>query len=170
MGDVRIVPFDKQWDRSRFACGKPDLDEWLKTQARQAEDRNNARTFLAVDESEARVVGYYSTLTYRLDLDEVAVAFGSGRRRCPVPAVLLARLAVAGDCQGRGLGTELLRNALERIATAAEAIGFEILVVHAIDQDAATFYRYFGFTPFVDHPSHLLLTTKDLQATLRDLS
>ena len=136
--------------------------------AGQAERRDNARTFLAIDGVDERVLGYYSTTAYRLELDAVAVAFGSGRRRYPVPAVLLARLAVDTSHQGRGLGGALL-DALQRVAAASESVGFEVLIVHAIDQQAATFYRYFGFTPFVDHPHRLMLTTKDLKATLAAL-
>jgi GNAT superfamily N-acetyltransferase len=166
MGEVLITSFDGRWCRDHFSCGKPELDDWLREQAGQAERRNNTRTFLAVEEATSTVVGYYSTTTYRLELDEVAVAFGSGRHRYPVPAVLLARLAVASSHQGRGLGTVLLVDALRRVAAASESVGFEVLVVHAIDQQAATFYRYFGFTPFVDHEEHLMITTKDLLATL----
>ena len=46
---VEILAFDRRFDRSSFSCGKPDLDDWLKTQAGQQERVNNTRTFLAVD-------------------------------------------------------------------------------------------------------------------------
>ncbi len=165
-GAIEIVPFDRRWDRSAFACGQTDLDEWLRTQSRQAQDRHNARTFLAVREGSTRVAGYYTTLADRLELDEVASAIGSGRRRYPIPAVLLARLAVDRAVQGQGLGGMLLSDALGRIGAAASFVGFEMVVVDAIDEAAATFYRYFGFTPFCDSPDRLFLTTKDLLATL----
>lgn len=164
-GSVVIVSFARAWDRSDFACGKTDLDVWLKEHAGQAENRHNARTFLAVDPDSGRVVGYYTTLTYRLELDDLASAFGAGRRY-PMPAVLLARLAVDRTAQGSGLGGLLLLDALTRIASAAHSIGFEVVVVDAIDDDAATFYRYHGFTPFRDTPRRLFLTTKDLLRTL----
>ena len=87
-----------------------------------------------------------------------------------MPAVFLARLAVDRSAQGTGLGANLLRDALHRVGEAAASVGFEVVVVHAIDGDAATFYRYFGFVPFMDHPLHLFLTTQDLLATLRATS
>jgi len=90
---IEIVPFSKAYDRSAFQCGKPLLDIWLREQASQQEGTGNTRTFLAVADSRL-VIGYYATTTYRLDVDEAARAFGVGKHRYPVPAVLLARLAV----------------------------------------------------------------------------
>lgn len=151
-------------DRSAFDCGRPELNEWLQKQAGQQERQHNTRTFLAVEPGHG-VVGYYALLTYRLDLDDAAGAFGAGARRYPVPAVLLARLAVDHRRQGEGLGRRLLVHALGQVASAAHSVGFEVLVVHAIDRDASTFYRTCGFEPFRDHELHLFMTTHDLLRT-----
>lgn len=144
---------------------KPELDQWLKEYAGQHERTGNTRTFLAVDET-GGVVGYYATTTYRLDLNEAARAFGLGRRRYPVPAVLLARLAVDKQLHGRGLGGRLLVHALTEIAHASRSVGFEIVVVHAIDPEAVTFYARAGFTRFEDHPLHLFMPVKNLLASV----
>lgn len=87
-----IVSYAKSFDRSGFSCGRSTLDEWLQTQATQQERANNTRTFLAIEND--AIVGYYATTTYRLELDEVATMYGAGKRKYPIPAVLLARLAV----------------------------------------------------------------------------
>jgi GNAT superfamily N-acetyltransferase len=116
----------------------------LKTRAGQQERANNTRTFLAVDG--LRVIGYYATTTYRLGLDEVAEMYGVGKRTYPIPAVLLARLAVDTGFQGCGIGPKLLLHALSQIAEASRHVGFEVVVVHAIDRDAVTFYAQRGFT------------------------
>jgi predicted N-acetyltransferase YhbS len=163
-----IVPFNRAFDRGSFACGKPELDVWLKTQAGQQEKSGNTRTFLAVASSTGCVVGYYATTTYRLELDETARAFGSGRRRYPVPAVLLARLAVDERWQGQRLGSRLLVHALRGFAEASERVGFEVVVVHAIDRSAFTFYARAGFTPFEDHDLHLYMPVKDLVRTIKN--
>lgn len=89
---MEILAFDRRLDRSSFSCGKPDLDDWLKTKAGQQDRTNNTRTFLAVVGS--KVIGYYATTAYRLGLDEAAEMYGVGKRAYPIPAVLLARLAV----------------------------------------------------------------------------
>jgi GNAT superfamily N-acetyltransferase len=160
---MEIVSYLKSFDRSSFDCGVPELNERLRTQATQQEVANNTRTFLAIDDDQ--VVGYYATTTYRLELDEVAVAFGSGKRKFPIPAVLLARLAVDKKAQGQGVGARLLVHALTEFARAGESVGFEVEVVHAIDADAVMFYARFGFQRFEAHPLHLFMPTKDLLRT-----
>ena len=169
MGDlepVEVVGFSRAIDRSDFRCGKRDLDDWLKTKAGQQEKVDNTRTFLAIHPSVEGVAGYYATTTYRLDLNEAATAYGAGRRKYPVPAVLLARLAVDERCSGQGVGRQLLVHALEGFTSASNVLGFEIVVVHAIDADAVTFYARYGFTRFAEHPLHLFMPTKTLRATL----
>ncbi len=149
---------------SPFDCGEPALDAWLRSQASQQGRRNNARTMIAADEAEARVAGYVTSLTYELAPDESEGLDGRSRRY-PVPAVLLARLAVDRDDQGKGIGRLLLADALRRIERASHDIGFEIVVVDALHEDAACFYLKYGFRRFVDHELKLFLTTTDLQAT-----
>lgn len=65
-----------------------------------------------------KVIGYYATTTYRLGLDEAAEMYGVGRRTYPIPAVLLARLAVDAGFRGGGIGSKLLFHALGQIAEA----------------------------------------------------
>lgn len=161
-----IVGFIKSAERSGFSCGKPDLDQWLRTKAGQQERNDNTRTFLALDPSGSQVIGYYATTTYRLDVDEAVRAYGVGKRRYPVPAVLLARLAVDQAWAGHGVGRQLLVHALRSIAEASRSVGFELVVVHAIDDEAVTFYARYGFTRFADHPLHLMMSTASLRATL----
>jgi GNAT superfamily N-acetyltransferase len=163
---ICVQPFSKSIDRSGFHCGEDELDEWLRTQAGQQEKRGNTRTFLAVDMDDDSLVGYYSTTTYRLELDDAAQAFGVGKRRYPVPAVLLARLAIDRSRQGEGFGHQLLLNALYQIAVASRFIGFEVVVTHAISRDAAVFYRRAGFEPFLDHDLHLFLPVSRLRTTV----
>jgi predicted N-acetyltransferase YhbS len=165
---VEIVAFDRTFDRSSFSCGQPDLDDWLRTQAGQQERASNTRTFLAVQG--LKVIGYYATTTYRIGLDEAAAMYGAGRRAYPIPAVLLARLAVDTGSQGGGVGSGLLLHALRQIAAASRYVGFEVVVVHAAGRDAVTFYAQRGFTRFEDHELHLFMPVKNLLATLDALS
>jgi hypothetical protein len=54
----------------------------------------------------------------------------------PVPVVLLGRLAVDKDWQGRGLGADLLRDAVLRMIAASDTIGVRAILIQAIS-DAA---------------------------------
>lgn len=80
--------------------------------------------------------------------------------------MLLARLAVDTSAQGCGLGHKLLIHALGEIAKASLSVGFEVVVVHAIDAEAVTFYTHAGFIRFEGNPLHLYLPTEDVLATL----
>jgi predicted N-acetyltransferase YhbS len=79
--------------------------------------------------------------------------------------VLLARLAVDKRWQGKGWGSRLLVHALQGIAKASQRVGFEVVVVRAIDRSAVTFYARAGFTRFQDHELQLYLPVKDLLRT-----
>lgn len=158
-----VMPFEAQLDRGSFRCGKPDLDNWLKRYAGQGERDNSARTTYLVDEQEVRVAGYFTLVTYRLEVEDLTPEL-TRRPRYPMSAMLLARLAVDERYQGQGLGRILLFEALQRLARSSEDIGFEVVVVDALDEDAACFYLRFGFRRFADHSLRLFMMSKDLRA------
>jgi GNAT superfamily N-acetyltransferase len=62
-----------------------------------------------------------------------------------VSLLLIGRLAIDASCQGRGLGGDLLRDALSRCLAISEVAGVRAVITHAIDEDAARFYRRYGF-------------------------
>jgi predicted N-acetyltransferase YhbS len=66
----------------------------------------------------------------------------------PVPVVLLARLAIDRSEQGRQLGGHLLVDALRRCVRGGREFGARAVVVDAIDERAAAFYRHFDFHDF----------------------
>jgi predicted N-acetyltransferase YhbS len=86
----------------------------------------------------------------------------------PVPVVILARLAVHSDHQGKGLGRSLLQDALLRAATAAESVGIRALVAHA-EEGASGFYDRFGFESSPTDPLHRILLMKDLRQLLSEV-
>jgi GNAT superfamily N-acetyltransferase len=79
----------------------------------------------------------------------------------------LTRLAVDRTEQGIGLGKAMVKDALVRIAAAADIVGARAALVHAIDAQAAAFYRYFDFVPCPGNDLHLMLLMKDLRLGLR---
>jgi len=161
---IIFMPFEPALDRTGFACGRPELDKWLREYAGQQERAGSARTTFAVDEKEACIAGFFSLVTYQLEPSEAAGAM-AGKRKYPIPAMLLARLAVDVDYQGRGIGRIVLFTALEYLVKTSHAIGFEIVVVDALDESAACFYLKHGFRRFADHGLKLFMTTQDLRAT-----
>jgi GNAT superfamily N-acetyltransferase len=83
--------------------------------------------------------------------------------RHPIPLMVLARLAVAVEHQGQGLGAALLKDAIGRTLAAADIAGIRALAVHAKDGRAQGFYAHFGFRPSPSDPLHLFVLLKDLQ-------
>ena len=63
----------------------------------------------------------------------------------PVPVVLLARLALDRTEQRKALGGHLLVDALRRCVRGGREFGARAVVVDAIDDQAAAFYRHFDF-------------------------
>ena len=84
----------------------------------------------------------------------------------PIPVVVLARLAVDRNYQGRGLGRALFRDAGHRVAHAADTIGIRGIVVHAISEEARKFYIALGFDPCPAEAMPLVVTLRDLRAAV----
>ncbi|HTW35427.1 MAG TPA: GNAT family N-acetyltransferase [Rhizomicrobium sp.] len=87
-------------------------------------------------------------------------------RRYPIPLMVLARLAVRIDRQGRSLGIGLLKDALLRTLQAADIAGIRAIVLHAKDDDARAFYEHFDFRPSPTDQMHLFLLLKDIKALI----
>ena len=79
----------------------------------------------------------------------------------------MARLAVDRSEHGKGLGKGLLKNALLRVAQAADLIGCRALLVHAKDEAARAFYTRFDFIPSPTDDFHLYLLLKDIRKYVR---
>jgi GNAT superfamily N-acetyltransferase len=150
-------------DLENFDSGVAPLDIWLKRRARANEADGASRTIVLCEGF--RVVGYYSLAAGSLTH---AKAIGRIRRNMPepVPVVLLGRLAIDRAWQGRGLGTDLLRDAVLRATLAAETIGVRAILVHAISSEARTFYERHGFRSSPVDPMTLMITVEDARSAL----
>ncbi len=149
---------------SLFDCGKPVLNNWLVRHARQAQASGSAKTFVVADRD--RIVGYFSLTVGQVDTLEAPERIRKGMGQYPIPVVLLARLAVSIDHQGRGIGRGLLQDAIRRTLMMAEQVGIRALLAHPIDEDAAQFYLRFVFVVSPLREQHLLLLLKDARRLL----
>lgn len=151
-----------------FDCGKPGLNNWLLRHALQAQASGSARTFVATEGD--RVAGYFSLTVGQVDTLEAPERIRKGMGSCPIPVVILARLAVSLQDQGKGVGIGLLQEAIRRTAAIAEQAGVRALLTHPIDEEAARFYRRFGFEPSPVREQQLLLLLKDARRMLSALA
>lgn len=147
-----------------FDCGKPALNDWLVRHAMQAQSSGSARTCVVVEG--ARVVGYFTLAVGQADAMEVPDRIRKGMGRYPIPVVILARLAVSLQDQGKGIGVGMLQEAIRRTIGIADQAGVRALLTHPIDEEASRFYRRFGFESSPIREQQLLLLLKDARKLL----
>jgi GNAT superfamily N-acetyltransferase len=156
---------ERRHSTAEFIGGKESLDFFLKRFALKNQAGGTARTY--VIHTEGRVVGYYSLCPSGLSRQFALKNILKGQGKLdPIPAVLLARLAVDETEHGRGLGKALLKDALLRAISGAETIGGRVIFVHAIDDGARRFYKHFGFESSPIDENVLMLLMQDAKAAL----
>jgi GNAT superfamily N-acetyltransferase len=146
-----------------FDSGATSLDDWLRRRALRNQASGASRSFVVCDAG--NVVAYYALASSAIAPDAEPGRF---RRNMPdpMPVVVLARLAITRDQQGRGLGRALFQDAAKRVIHAADTIGIRGLLVHAISEEAKAFYVRLGLDPSPLEPMTLMTTVADLRATL----
>ena len=163
-GSLRIEKLARSHDVDGFVSGSEPLDRFLVRHALLSQQANASQTYVAV--SDDQVVGYYTLVFGQVSRDIAPPRIAKGLQRYPVPIMVLARLAVAGDWQRRGIGSGMLKDAILRTLRAAEIAGLIALVVHAKDEAARTFYERFDFVPSPSDPLHLFVLIKDVKRIL----
>jgi GNAT superfamily N-acetyltransferase len=145
-----------------FDCGNAPLNRFLQAFALRNQFAGSSATYVALLGDV--VAGYHSIAFSSVGYADAPERLAKGLPRHPIPAMIIARLAVDRRFQGRGIGSGLLRDAMRRGLAAAEIAGMRGVIVHAKDEAPAGFYHGFGFTPFVDKPLTLYRLLKDIRA------
>lgn len=161
------VPFDRNAHRvDQFSCGEASLDRWLIAYAGRNQQRDAARTFVTT-EPDSKVAGYYTLVAAQVEHEQATSTVRQGlSRHFPIPVALIARLAITAQHQGTGLGRSLLLDALIRILRASDQLAVRAVIVDALDDRAASFYRYFGFSPSPLAPQTLMTSLNAVRRTL----
>ncbi len=158
------LPLDAAHDVEQFDSGARDLDDYLKRRALSDQRAGKSRTFVAL--RAGRVVAFFSLAAASIEPVDATERAARGQGAQPIPAILVARLAVDAAEQGHGLGGAMLVEALARCAQAAGVVGARVVLVHAKTAGARLFYERFGFEPSPTHPLHLILLMKDVRRSL----
>lgn len=164
MSGIEFVPFSTAYELDAFDCGNDDLNSWLRRHALASEKADLARTALAVDDH--TVAGYVSLTTGSVRPQDAPKRLARGMPRYPIGTILIARLAVDRRYQGQRLGSQLLAEALRRAVAASDAAAARLVVVDAIDDGAAAFYRRWGFIDTPDNARRLYLKMSDVRASI----
>jgi GNAT superfamily N-acetyltransferase len=158
-------PLSAAHDVSEFSCGKPSLDRWLKTRALSNQEKGF--TAVIVVHEASRVVGYYGLAPTAILPATLPRSIRTGQPPNPVPCLLLGQLATDENWIGKGIGTGLLKHALQRCVAAADLVGGRALIVNAVDAEAADFWTRRGFVPSKDDPLVLFRSIADIATSIR---
>jgi len=147
----------------QFDCGNIQLNNWLKHRAFKNELQGASRTYVVTVENV--VVAYYC-----LANGAIAQTLSTGKVKRnmpdPIPVMIIGRLAVDQNWQGKRIGKALLRNAILRTLQASEIAGIRAILVEAISEEAKQFYEKCGFTVSPIAPMTLMITINDAIASL----
>jgi GNAT superfamily N-acetyltransferase len=167
VSDLRLVLLGDGHQLDGFDCGNEQLNVWLVRHARASHKADLARTYLALEGDD--VAGYVSLTTGSVQRDDAPKRFARGMPGYPLPTIVIARLAVARHHQARRLGSRLLAEALRLAVGASDAVAARLMVVDAIDDAAAAFYRRWGFIDVPENPRRLYRKVSDIRRSLGDV-
>lgn len=162
MSGLRIEKLSRQQAVEAFDCGSEPLNRYLRKYALTNQLANAAQTYVALSSTE--LIGFHSLAVGEVSYVDAPERLAKGLARHPVPAMILARLAVHKDWQGKGVGAGLLKDAVLRTLQAAEIAGIRAIVVHAKDAAAQSFYKRFNFAEGLGDPMHMYALIKELRA------
>ncbi|WP_345860734.1 GNAT family N-acetyltransferase [Shewanella algae] len=159
-------PIGKHHDRGAFDCGYEALNQFLHRHARQSHEKGGAKTYLAVSESNEKILGYYSLSPASIAYERAPEVIKRGLARHDVPVFRLGRLAVDISVQSQGLGGQLLLAAGRRCLLVAAQAGGVALLIDAKNERVAEWYASYGAVPLLDAQLSLLLPFKTIHTAL----
>jgi GNAT superfamily N-acetyltransferase len=166
VSEPRLVPLTADHDLSNFQCGDEPLDSWLCDHALASQRADIARTYLMLEGE--TVVAYISLTTGSIRPESAPKRYSRGMPRHPLPTIPVARLAVDRRHQGNRIGSRLLAEALRRAVEASDVVAARLVVVDAIDDRAAAFYRRWGFVDVPENPRRLFRKISDIRRSLEN--
>lgn len=151
--------------RESFDCGIPVLNAFLQRQANQQAQKDQARTYVLVNENKpTQIIGFYTLALTKMDFS--ALPLNLQKRYQHTDSVgLIARLAVDNSFQGQGYGGKLLYDALMKLYQASEIVGFPVIFVDA-KAGMASFYEAYGFQQVNENNARLYLAVETFRKAL----
>jgi GNAT superfamily N-acetyltransferase len=159
-----ISSLEKKHNKQAFECGVDALNLYIKHQASQDIKKNVAVTYVLTEESSDRILGYYTLSSIGIFPGELSSEFIRKLPRYPIlPGVLLGRLAVDENFQGKKIGVNLLLDALKRSLQISYQIGIVAVVVEAKNETAVAFYKKHGFLQLPENDHRLFLPVSTIK-------
>lgn len=146
------IPLDPKLDKKNFSCGKDLLDNYFRKQASRDVKRKLSVCFVLIDRESSNIAGYYTLSSNSISNNLIPDSF---RKKLPrsyssIPTILIGRLAIDKNFQGKGIGKVLLIDALKRCFDTSDTIGAFAVIVDPLDIEAERFYEKYGFIKLPD--------------------
>ncbi len=165
--DLAIEPLSKHHHRDSFESGVLSVDEWLKTRARQAQDKRLSITRVLCT-GEQSVIGYYTLAMGLVNFDELPLNIARKLPETRLPIITLAWLGIDKRHQKKGLGERLLAQALRDCYQTGQMLPFIAILLDCATQAAKRFYQRYDFKELPGHPMTLMLPWKLLNAMMQE--
>jgi len=159
---VCISPLDRSFDRGRFDCGVEELNCFIRLYAFRNQELGISKTWVAHKENREFILGFHTLSAASISVKALPSEISKKLPRYPIPCVLLARLAVDRDSQQRGIGSLLLKDAIEKTIQTSRVVGAFALIVDAKSDRARDFYEKYGFLRLPEQPYTLFLPISTL--------
>ncbi|SRR5579885_266022 len=160
-----ISKLNSAHNKKNFSSGSVPLDNYLKNQAAQDIKKNVSVTYALTSINSTEVIGYYTLSSISIDTSELSDEYMRKLPKYPMfPAILIGRLAVDLHHKGKNIGANLLIDALKRSLLISDQVGINAVIVDAKDDNAANFYRHFGFIKLPSNKLKLFLAINTIKA------
>ena len=153
-------------DRSDFSCGENALDVYFQHQAGQDMKRGFATVVVAKDKSDlSKILGFYTICAYSVKITTFPSEIIKKMPRYPcVPALLLGRLAVSKEMQGKHIGSLLVYDAMKRVCRSDLAWAF--MIIDAKNTNLCSFYERLMFARFSENSGKMWINIKQVKKIL----
>lgn len=173
-----IEPFDSdKHDRMAFSCGIEQVDNFFKKTANKLAKADNVRLYVMTT-PDGRVIGFYAINGHAVDYQDLPKRYARARpSHGNIPAAYISMIGRDKKFSGQGYGEDLLVDALERIAKAADQLGIAVVMLDVLDcgdpervERRKALYAAYGFQPLQSNPLRMYLPIKTVRTILKELS
>jgi predicted N-acetyltransferase YhbS len=150
-------------NRESFDCGRDSINPSFRRHAWRNQQSGVTRTNIVCDANTGAIVGCVALCAAQFQREFLPKS-AQRNQPYPIPAVVLAQLAIDRRDQGRGYARSIMWFALTTSARFSKDVGFFGVLTHPLDNDLRAFYRGFGFEdlPF-DRGRAMIVRVADLE-------
>jgi ribosomal protein S18 acetylase RimI-like enzyme len=172
-----IEPFDPaKHDRTAFSCGVQQVDNYFQKTAGKLVRADNVRLFVMVA-PDGRLVGFHAINSHAINYAELPDAYAKNRaRHGEIPAAYISMIGRDVRFKGARYGTDLLVDALRRIAHASTTIGIAVVLLDVLDcgdpkkvAQRKALYSSFGFKSLPANEMRMFLPIATVRALIDEL-